>query len=144
MEIFSRKVKEKLEKFAESFDSKNWNSMEQCLADFISIDYSSFRNKPKCNISKHEYILEKKIGIGHLNTKHNFFDYQIIPCQLKAKCKCKFEIKRLEESSGKYFHTKGTYIFTLIYFKNKWRIDSIIQIVKEQIGDREIHGLLSS
>lgn len=142
IESLQHKIRERLEIFASSFDTKAWDEMKDCLAENIIIDYSSFTKRPKSEITREEYVLQKKAGTGHLVTNHKLFDFKIIPYHNKINCKCKFLIKRFETKTGKYFHSSGTYDFTLANLKNNWRIENIVQTVSKVEGNPEIHGIM--
>lgn len=130
----------RLELFAESFDTKNWNQLKECLSDEIFTDYSSFRKTEPGIVSKEDYVEQRKEGLKNLETIHTFknYDFQIIGN--RAKCSCDFVIKRFDLGKGDYFHSYGMYQFNLVKTGESWKIDKIIQNISKNEGNKDIHG----
>lgn len=130
-----------LKKFAKSFDSKNWIGMEECLADVVFIDYSSFRKTKPSTISKFDYIELRKTGLENLNTFHDYFNYKMLYVNdNRSECNCDFVIKRFNKDNSDFFHSYGEYKFELEKIDDEWRIVKIIQIVAKNEGKANIHG----
>jgi len=72
-----KEIKKLIENFCESFDTKDWTLMENCLSEQLEVDYESFRGTPKQNISSKEYIEKRIIGLKELRTEHKTTDYEV-------------------------------------------------------------------
>jgi len=129
-----------IEDFCKSFDTKNWELMNNCLNAELVTDYESFRGTPKQNISSIKYIKKRKIGLKTLNTEHKTTEYLITKSTNEIKCHCKFEIRRFDLNSDKFLHSFGEYEFDLIEVNQALKIYKIKQTVKEIEGDKSIHG----
>ena len=141
----------RLEKFAASFDLKDWDMMKSCLIEKIFIDYSSFRNTAPTFIDSSEYIELRKIAMKNLNTSHSLSNFEIDISKYKSNilvCHCDFEIQRfsaIEKYKDSFYHSYGKYTFELILdtsekWKEVWRISKIKQEVERSEGDKKIHG----
>jgi len=133
-----------IEIFLNSFDTKNWDQMKNCLADELKLDYQSFRGTPKYISTSDNYIAKRKIGLRGLKTEHHSSKYIITKSNGIYKCKCNFEIKRYEVSCGAYFHSYGKYKIEVKRIKGKFKIYKIKQDVERSEGNKNIHGAFKS
>ena len=129
-----------LQKFAHSFDNKDWKQMKTCLHNEIWIDYSSFRNTKPTFISRAKYIYQRKIGLKNLRTKHLLKNFRIQRNQGQVNCSCHFVIKRFKGETNAYYHSYGAYNFNLTLFDGRWKITKIVQTISRNEGDESIHG----
>lgn len=132
-------IKNIIETFCKAFDSKDWTSLSQCLAETIFTDYSSFRGTKPGNICSAEFIELRKKGLHDLTTRHLTNNFQIAFSELRATCHCDFAIQRFDNRE-KYFHSYGHYIFLLSKIESIWKITSMKQVVVRNEGDASIHG----
>ncbi|WP_131781422.1 hypothetical protein [Legionella gresilensis] len=63
-------------KFANSFDLKDWQRLEETLADNIECNYQDLRGEIK-TYSKEDYVNSRKAALSHLPTQHLFFNLEI-------------------------------------------------------------------
>jgi len=130
--------------FFDSFDSKDWSQMKNCLADELELDYSSFRGTPPYISSSEEYIEKRTIGMQGLQTKHHSSDYKVTNSGEEYHCTCQFKIKRFAESwteqGDDYFHSYGKYEIGLSKIEGRLRIFRIKQILDRNEGNPQIHG----
>jgi len=126
--------------FFNSFDTKDWKLMKNCLTDKLELDYESFRGTPKYISSSDDYVSKRKTGLKNLNTAHQTFNYIIDEYNGEFKCQCDFEIKRHEVDSIEYFHSFGAYEIWIKKIGNNLKIFKIKQNLKGNEGNKAIHG----
>ena len=124
-------ILEVLERFARSFDTKDWDEMSACLSDELEVDYSSFRNSKPGRITNSEYIRSRKSGLRKLNTQHRLKNPRIAVEGNRVHSTCDFEIKRFLKNSDRFFHSYGSYAFQLTLDGENWKITSIVQTVNK-------------
>ena len=132
-------IKTRIEAFCKSFDTKDWVSLRECLAETVFTDYASFRGTKPGNSSSGEFVMLRKNGLRNLTTKHLTNNFQITFSEQQATCHCDFVIQRFD-TEGSHFHSYGHYIFLLAKIKSSWKITSIKQVVIRNEGDASIHG----
>ncbi len=124
-------------KFANSFDLKAWDVMEQCLAERVKCDYTSLRGK-KETLTAQEYVAQRKTALEMLQTQHLFSNLEIdIQSEQKATCCCSALI--LRRRGEQFFNTHAFYEFTCVCEKEIWFISKIKQTVFWNEGAPEIH-----
>ncbi|ODN42534.1 nuclear transport factor 2 family protein [Piscirickettsia litoralis] len=136
------KVRNVLYKFANSFDVKDWQGLEETLNDEIWCDYKSLRGNASVN-NKSDYIHTRKESLHHLKTQHLFSNLEIEVQGENAYCRLSAVIYR-ENNQGNYFNTHAVYNFELSLSKtNVWKIRKISQQVLWNRGDSSIHSGVS-
>lgn len=131
------KISEVVSKFATSFDLKDWQGLEETLAESIECDYRDLRGTSGC-LSKHEYVSSRKKAINELQTQHLFSNFEIVLEQGRASCRLNAVIFR-RNSAGVIFNSHVVYRFHLRQMNDKWKIDSIKQSLLWNEGDSTIH-----
>lgn len=125
-------------KFANSFDLKDWQALENTLMDDIQCDYQDLRGVFE-TCSKREYVNIRKKSLGHLKTQHLFSNLEITVEEGQASCQLSAVIYR-QDNDGKQFNSHVIYHFHLVQLKDdEWRIKKIKQIVLWNEGDPLIH-----
>lgn len=79
-------------------------------------------------------------ALSHLITIHENFDFQVEINNSEAQCYCKYRIQRFTADRSKFFHSYGTYHYTLTKEQGDWRISAIRQFLRKNEGDPSIHG----
>ncbi|STX29935.1 Uncharacterised protein [Legionella beliardensis] len=127
-----------LSKFATSFDIKDWQGLEDTLADDIYCNYHDLRDEIR-TYSKKDYVDSRKAALAHLQTQH-FFSNLEIHCQGSTTyCRLNALIYR-KSRDGKQFNSHVIYNFILTKTQhNDWKIKEIKQIVLWNEGDPLIH-----
>jgi hypothetical protein len=133
-------IERRLDLFAESFDTKDWQQMTECLADNVYIDYSSSRKTEPGLVSRSQYVEQRKTGSEGLETVHTFDHYETHIDGAHATCSCDFAIKRFDRVHNDYYHSYGKYHFNLININGSWKIEKIVQMEDRSEGNRNIHG----
>lgn len=129
-------------KFANSFDLKDWQGLEDTLMDNIECDYKGLRGTVE-NYSKSEYVSLRKKALNHLKTQHLFSNLQITAENKQATCQLSAVIFR-QDDLGANFNSHAIYLFHLVNIKdNEWRIKKIKQTILWNEGDASIHAGVS-
>jgi len=129
-----------IKNFFQSFDTKDWGLMEQCLDENIELDYRSFRGTPIYSSTASDYIEKRKIAMDGLRTEHKSTNYLASKKEDAIICTCSFEIKRFELKTEDYYHSYGTYEFHLRQREKTLKIYKIKQEVTKNEGNKSIHG----
>ncbi|CDZ77372.1 Scytalone dehydratase [Legionella massiliensis] len=125
-------------KFANSFDLKDWDGLENTLMDDVECDYQDLRGK-KNTYTKIEFVNLRKETLGHLKTQHLFSNLEIRSEEKSAYCRLSAIIYR-QDKDGKKFDSHVIYNFELCKSSNsEWKIQKIKQIVLWNEGDSTIH-----
>ncbi|MGQ3888990.1 nuclear transport factor 2 family protein [Legionella sp. CNM-1927-20] len=128
-----------LAKFANSFDIKDWQGLEDTLADNIECNYQDLRGEIK-TYAKKDYVDSRKAALAHLHTQHLFSNLEI-DCQgNEAYCRLSALIYR-KDKKGKQFNSHVIYNFVLVNKTqgNNWKISKIKQAVLWNEGESVIH-----
>lgn len=133
-----------LTSFQRAFDDHDWDLMRDCLADRIFTDYSSFRNTPAETLEAEEYISKRKSALADLKTQHNFSNLQVDVDGDRARSRCNYAIHRFHpdfrNEPDKFFHSYGHYLFEFERSDAGWKITSIIQKLRANHGNPQLHG----
>lgn len=125
-------------KFANSFDTKDWDGLESTLMDNIECDYQSLRGKTG-TYTKKEYVNSRKEALSHLKTQHLFSNLEIRSEEMYAYCRLSAIIYR-QDNEGKKFDSHVIYNFELNkLLNNEWKILKIKQSILWNEGDFTIH-----
>jgi hypothetical protein len=130
-------------RFMQSFDEKDWRLMRECLDEVIYLDYSSFRNEPPGEVTADSYVAKRKSALNHLKLQHNFTNLIITLDGNTATARCNYQILRFHPDFDKapalFFHSVGHYQFKFLQRGTTWKINSIQQILLQNIGNPELH-----
>ena len=125
-------------RFANSFDSKDWDSLRDCLADMIYTDYTDLRGTPPETVSVDAYVASRQESLKNLTTHHLSGNYEIQHTDSQqATCRASMIIWR--KSGEAQFTTHCIYIFRLRRLQTGWKISGITQKVLWNEGNPAIH-----
>ena len=63
-------IQELLARFANSFDLKDWDGLQACLAERLAIDYTDLRGTPPETVSALDYVQARRKALEGLKTHH--------------------------------------------------------------------------
>ncbi|WP_419420784.1 nuclear transport factor 2 family protein [Legionella sp. D16C41] len=132
-----RAISNLLFKFATSFDVKDWQGVEDTLADNIVCNYQDLRGEIK-TYSKAEYVNSRAEVLNNLYTQHFFSNLEIDYHRNEAYCRLSAIIYR-RDKEGSYFNSHVIYNFKLTKKSKNWKIKEIKQTVLWNEGDSIIH-----
>lgn len=136
--LMNESIENVLFKFANSFDLKAWQALEDTLMDTIECDYQDLRGISKTHL-KSEFVSLRKQALQHLKTQHLFSNLEITVQEDRATCQLSAVIFR-QDNDGKQFNSHVMYHFYLVQLqKDEWRIKKIKQSVLWNEGDSSIH-----
>ncbi|MTI32133.1 nuclear transport factor 2 family protein [Xanthovirga aplysinae] len=130
-------IRNTINKFANSFDKKDWEGLKSVLDEKIQCDYSSLRGR-KEEITSESYVQKRMEALRELNLHHLISNHEIIVEGKKAQCTASAMIWRRQ--GEKYFNTHAIYFFRLRWVQDKWLISEIRQDVLWNEGDASIHS----
>jgi hypothetical protein len=132
------KIQELIPRFANSFDTKDWDILKDCLADSVYTDYTDLRGTPPETISAAAYVKSRQESLQHLTTHHLSGNYEIQYADtLQATCRASMIIWR--KSGDAQFTTHCVYMFRLKKINSEWKIAGITQKVLWNEGNPAIH-----
>jgi hypothetical protein len=128
-----------LARFATSFDLKDWDSLQSCLAEAVLTDYSDLRGTPPATESAGDFVGERRESLRELKTHHLGGNAEIsFDDPLHASCRLSMRIWR--KSAEKEFNTHCVYAFGVSKIAGAWKISSITQRVLWNEGSAPIHS----
>lgn len=130
-------------KFANSFDLKDWDGMESCLAPQVDCDYSGLRGKKETLMAK-EYVALRKEALEPLQTQHLFSNLEIDVSDDRHQATCRCSALILLRRGELFFNTHAVYEFACVQKNKRWLISKIKQTVLWNEGDAEIHSGVAS
>lgn len=131
-------IQELISCFANSFDVKDWNSLEACFTDSVYTDYSDLRGTPAETIKASEYVSARRESLDHLKLHHLVSNYEIdFPKTEQAVCRASMVVWR--KSDEEEFTSHCVYIFQLMKQNGVWKISGITQKVLWNEGTSSIH-----
>jgi len=126
-------------KFANSFDLKDWDGMESCLALQVDCDYTSLRGKKETLTAK-EYVALRKATLERLQTQHLFSNLEIDVSDGGHQAACRCSALILRRRGEQIFNTHAVYEFCCVQKNQRWLISKIKQTVLWNEGNSEIHA----
>ncbi|MEY4563490.1 MAG: hypothetical protein RLZZ618_2767 [Pseudomonadota bacterium] len=131
-------------RFANSFDTKDWAALEQCLMPELHTDYSDLRGTPPERMSNTRFVALRRSALSDLQTHHLSGNVEIKLCGSTAALKVSMAIHRRDVDGGA-FNTHCLYLMGAERAGDPpWRINSIVQKVFINDGDATIHSGLST
>jgi 3-phenylpropionate/cinnamic acid dioxygenase small subunit len=125
-------------RFANSFDMKDWDSLQTCFTDSVYTDYSDLRGTPPETISASEYVRLRSESLDHLKLHHLIGNYEVdLSDSNSATCRASMVVWRKAETED--FISHCVYIFQLIKQKDTWKINGVTQKVLWNDGSSSIH-----
>ena len=132
------KIQKLIAKFANSFDTKDWNGLEDCFTASLYTDYSDLRGTPPETISAKEYVQQRIDSLSHLKLHHLVSNYEVdFPVTDGATCRASMVVWR--KSDEEEFTSHCVYMFQLTKLDSTWKISSITQKVLWNEGTSSIH-----
>ena len=127
--------------FANSFDLKEWNGLQNCLDEDVLVDYSDLRGTPPERLSATEYVHSRQTALAALQTLHLLSNQEIELGRRKARSRTAFVIYRRapSEQGIRKFDTYGYYEHEFRKTEMGWKICAIRQRVLWNEGDSNIH-----
>lgn len=126
-----------ISRFANSFDLKDWRSLEDLLAEHVEVDYSDLRGQ-RATLSRGDYVAQRRSALESLDTHHLLSNPEIEAQADAATCRASALIQR--RRGEKFFHSHVIYLFRLERRSGSWYICSITQKVLWSEGDPSIHS----
>ena len=133
------KIQQVIHRFANSFDIKDWQRLEECFTEKIYTDYSDLRGILPETIDAKHYVHLRQEALSKLKTHHLCGNHEIEIKQDKAICKTSMVIYRSDQNNLKNYTTHCIYNFSLQKFNSTWKITGIIQKVFWNDGNPSIH-----
>ena len=133
-------IKELLARFANSFDLKDWDGLQACLAERLAIDYTDLRGTPPETVSALDYVQARRKALEGLKTHHLSGNVQIhYDDPFNATCRVSMAIWRKSETEA--FNTHCIYTFKVTKTgRYDWHIGFIKQQVLWNEGQAAIHS----
>jgi hypothetical protein len=127
-----------LARFANSFDVKDWDGLQACLADPLETDYSELRGTPPATVRAADYVQSRREALEGLQTHHLGGNCEIDFADLQnATARLSMVIWRNSEAGE--FTTHCVYAFHLIKIGDDWKIGGIAQRILWNEGQPSIH-----
>jgi hypothetical protein len=134
----TRTIQNLIARFANSFDTKDWDILKECLTESVYTDYSDLRGTPPENVSYEAYVASRKDSLKELITHHLSGNYEVqYVDRFQATCRASMIIWR--KSGDAQFTTHCIYTFRLKKLKTEWKIAGITQKVLWNEGNPAIH-----
>lgn len=131
-------IQNTVSRFMNSFDLKDWSTMEDLLAPRIRIDYDDLRGEPPSVVRAGDYVRSRKEALEPLSTQHLLAlpEVEISGDTAEVRASCRIYRTR----GGRSFHSHGFYVFSLTRLDGSWRISGIRQKIFWNEGEPELHG----
>lgn len=134
---YMEKIRNTVNKFANSFDLKDWEGLKSVLASEVECDYTSLRGV-KETATNDNYVSLRIKALNHLKTHHLISNHQITVEGRVAKCVASAMIWRFD--GNQFFNTHAIYTFLIREQNGDWKICSIKQDVLWNEGEPSIHA----
>lgn len=132
------KIQRLIARFANSFDVKAWDELQDCFTESLYTDYSDLRGIPPETILASEYVQMRREALDHLKLHHLVSNYEIdFYDSITAACRASMIVWR--KSDAEDFITHCIYIFRLAKQDEAWKISGITQKVLWSEGTPSIH-----
>lgn len=134
----SNDIRQLIARFANCFDTKDWQSLQDCLTGAVYTDYTDLRGTPPETVSSEAYVATRKESLRNLTTHHLSGNYEIqYADDHQATCRASMIIWR--KTGEAQFTTHCIYTFRIQKMKAAWKISGITQKVLWNEGDPAIH-----
>ena len=132
-------IRDLINRFANSFDLKDWQGLQACLCATLHIDYSDLRGTPPETISDKRFVELRQKALEPLATQHLMSNHDITVEGDSAKAIASCVIFR---KSGEHqtLNTHCVYFFGMARDSEGWKIAAIRQQVLINEGDTVIHA----
>jgi len=132
-----RDISSTINRFANSFDMKDWDAMAFTLAEQIVVDYQDLRGT-EGTVSRDEYVSARRSALEKLDTHHLLTNLEIHEHAGVARCRASGLIFRAR--GDRYFNSHVIYDFELAPGSSGWEITFIRQRVLWHEGDPGLHS----
>jgi scytalone dehydratase len=136
-EIFD--IQQLIARFFNSFDTKEWDRLGNCLSDSVHTDYSDLRGTPPETMPRERFVESRQAALGPLLTHHLAGNVEVSLTDGSATGRVSMLIRR-RTPQGSFFNTHCLYFLRFEKAAGQWRICSIRQQVLWNEGDRQIHS----
>jgi hypothetical protein len=126
-------------RFANSFDLKDWTALEECLSDNLLTDYSDLRGTPPEVISKRRFVELRRTALDAMATHHLTGNHEIVVDGDAASATVSCAIFR-KNAGGERLDTHCIYFFKVERNAGIWKISAIKQKLLLNDGDTSIHA----
>ena len=131
------KIQEVIAHFANSFDVKDWDGLEDCFTASLYTDYSDLHGKPQ-TVTARDYAAGRKETMAHLKLHHLVSNYEIESNDSNsATCRASMIVWRKSETED--FTSHCVYTFQLAKQDPDWKISGITQKILWNEGNPSIH-----
>jgi hypothetical protein len=144
--IHTLAIHDRLARFFQAFDEKDFAGLRDCLCDEVFTDYALFRGQPPATVTGDRYVADRRAALAMLDMQHNFHNLRVeIEADAgAATARCNFMIYRFHPSNDgadeSFFHSCGHYVFGLTRVDGTWRIARIAQHLLRSVGTPAIHA----
>ncbi len=132
-------IRELVNRFANSFDLKDWEGMQACLCATLHTDYSDLRGTPPETISNRRFVELRRSALEALATQHLMSNHVIETDGDAARATVSCVIFR-RSTDGRMLNTHCLYFFGFAREADGWKIAAIRQKVLINDGDTAVHS----
>ena len=127
-------VKDRLARFFQAFDDKDFDLMRACLCSEVMSEYSLMPDIPGTRLPAELYVEQCRVALDRGRVRHTFFNVQVDVDLggMAAAARCSYIIDRFSAppiQAPAYFQAYGHYSFGLVSVAGDWRISRIAQTV---------------
>jgi SnoaL-like domain len=133
-----RAIRHLIGRFANAFDLKAWDALEDCLAESLHTDYSDLRGSPPETLSRRQFVDRRRSALERLQTHHLSGNHEITVEGDRGRCRASMVIWRRSDD-GRALNTHCLYEFGVSRTATGWQISSIVQTVLWNDGEIAIH-----
>lgn len=131
-------------RFFLAFDERDWEAMENCLANEVFIDYSSSGREQPGTMSGAEFVQRRRNAVDTLAKHHSFSNLLLTKGKDGVRGRCNYLILRFDrdfKGEGEdFYHSCGAYEFRFSKDQDTWKIINITQRALRSWGNRQLHG----
>ncbi len=136
-------VQELLARYANSFDTKAWDDLAECLADTLYTDYSQLRKTPPEMLTRERFVELRRSALDKLDTHHLLGNIQTRLDGDRGEVIASMIIFR-RNADGARLDTHCLYTFGVYKSGQAWLIRSIVQKVLLSEGHDSVHTGIAS
>lgn len=131
-------IQQRIARFTNSFDCKEWDGLARCLANRLYTDYADLRGTPPELLTRERFVELRRHALQNLQTHHLSGNLELQINGTDAEARVSSIICR-RTAEGAVLNTHCLYTFGLEKQDADWRISSIVQKVFWSEGDTSIH-----
>jgi len=131
-------VQERIARFANMLDLKDWQAVQDCFTEMVYSDYSDLRGTPPETIPAGEYVRRRHEALTPIRVHHLVSNFETdFPDEKSATCRASMVIWRKTDEDE--FSTHCVYTFQLTRQGAEWKINGVTQKVLWNDGNPSIH-----